>query len=172
MSGLGQEGLGGSFPPGTNSETAGAAGHGRMRVSDADRERAIEVLKSAFVQERLTKDELDARAGRAYQSRTFDELNACTTGISQARPRLRPARTPAPPPPAPAARHPERPYRSRKSTVKRAVGWSACLVIPPALVTAFFTYYGGFAVMMLVAFIGVTLTASPMGPGASIRNRG
>jgi hypothetical protein len=155
-----------------NWETAGAAGHGSMRVSDADRERAIEVLKSAFVQERLSKYELDSRAFQVYQSRTYDELNACTTGISPARPRPRPARNLAPPPPVPAARQPELPYRSRKRTVRRAVGWSACLVIPPVLVTAFFTYYGGFAVMMLAAFIGVTLTASPIGPGATLRDRG
>jgi len=34
-----------------------AAGRGRLRASDADREQVIDVLKAAFVQGRLTKDE-------------------------------------------------------------------------------------------------------------------
>ena len=143
-----------------------------MRVSDADRERAIEVLKSAFVQERISKYELDARAFQVYQSRTYDELNACTTSIPPARREPRPVRLLAPLPPAPRApRGPAPDYRSRKRAVKRAVAWSACIVIPPAMAAAFFTYFGGFAVMMLVAFFGATLTASPIGPGASIRDR-
>jgi hypothetical protein len=138
-----------------------------MRMSDADRERAVDALKTAFVQERLSKDELDVRVERAYLSRTYDELAACTAGIPPKRPRH----------PVPATLstrtvpHPEPVYRSRKRAVKRAVGWSACIVIPPAMAAAFFTYFGGFAVMMLVAFIGATLTASPVGPGASIRDR-
>ena len=40
-------------------------GHGRLRASRADREQAIGTLKAAFVQGRLTKDELDERVGRA-----------------------------------------------------------------------------------------------------------
>jgi hypothetical protein len=152
-----------------------------MLVSDADREQAIDTLKTAFIQERLSKYELDARAGRAYLARTYDELAACTAGIRRTRPR--PPALAAPP--AKIARRPDsamdsapdsapRPevaYRSRKRVVKRAVGWSACIVIPPALVAAFFTYFGGFAVMVLVAFAGAILTASPIGPGASIRDR-
>jgi hypothetical protein len=153
---------------------AGALGRGRMRVSDADRERAVEILKIAFEQERLSKDELDVRAERAYLSRTYDELTACTAGIPRERPRpLAPPASQAAPTAVPpnTAPHPEPVYRSRKRVVKLAVGLSACIVIPPALVTAFFTYYGGFAVMMLVAVVGVILTGSPIGPGASIRDR-
>jgi len=43
----------------------GAVGRGLMRASHADREHAIETLKDAFVAGRLTKEELDALAGRA-----------------------------------------------------------------------------------------------------------
>lgn len=140
---------------------------GRMRVSDADRERAVDALKTAFVQERLSSDELDVRTERAYLSRTYDELAACTGGIPPKRPRH-------PVPATLAARRtasqPEPVYRSGKR-IKRAVGWSACIVIPSAMAAAFFTYFGGFAVMMLVAFAGAMLTASPIGPGASIRDR-
>ena len=48
---------------------AGAAGRGPMRASHADREQVIEALKDAFAHGRLTKDELDARAGRALAGR-------------------------------------------------------------------------------------------------------
>jgi hypothetical protein len=51
---------------GPGDETAaGVAGHGRMRASHADREQVIEALKVAFVDGRLTKDELGTLAGVA-----------------------------------------------------------------------------------------------------------
>ena len=49
-------------------------GPGRLRASHADRERAIDALKVAFVQGRLTKGELDARVGGALASRTYADL--------------------------------------------------------------------------------------------------
>ncbi|HYB89112.1 MAG TPA: DUF1707 domain-containing protein [Streptosporangiaceae bacterium] len=56
----------------------GAAAEGRerggLRASDADREQVIGALKSAFVQGRLTKDELGARVNQVYASRTYAEL--------------------------------------------------------------------------------------------------
>jgi Domain of unknown function (DUF1707) len=52
-----------------------------MRASPADRERTIEVLKVAFVQDLLTKDELDTRAGQAFASRTCAELAALTVDL-------------------------------------------------------------------------------------------
>jgi hypothetical protein len=60
---------------------APGGGHGGMRASDADREQVIDVLKAAFVQGRLVKDELDARAGQAFASRTYAELAAVTADI-------------------------------------------------------------------------------------------
>jgi Domain of unknown function (DUF1707) len=51
-----------------------AASRGRMRSSHADREQAIEVLKDAFAQGRLDKDELEARVGHAFASRTYAQL--------------------------------------------------------------------------------------------------
>ena len=47
---------------------------GALRASDADREQVIGALKSAFVQGRLTKDELGARVDQVYASRTYAEL--------------------------------------------------------------------------------------------------
>ena len=43
--------------------SAAAAGRGHLLASHADREQVIDVLKAAFVQDRLTKDEFDARVG-------------------------------------------------------------------------------------------------------------
>lgn len=53
---------------------ANAAGGGHLRASHADRERAVSVLKAAFVQGRLAKDEFDLRMAQAFASRTHAEL--------------------------------------------------------------------------------------------------
>jgi hypothetical protein len=58
-----------------------AAGRGHLRASHADREQVIGTLKAAFVQGRLTKDELDARAGQAFAARTYAELAAVTADL-------------------------------------------------------------------------------------------
>ncbi len=47
----------------------------------ADREQVIDVLKDAFVQGRLTKDELDARVGHAYTSPTYADLTALAADV-------------------------------------------------------------------------------------------
>jgi Domain of unknown function (DUF1707) len=62
----------------------------------------ISALKAAFVQGRLTADELDERVGQALAARTYAELAAFTTDLpADPTPALQPA--PAPPP-APARR--------------------------------------------------------------------
>ena len=63
---------------------AGAGGRSRLRASHADREQVIEVLKAAFVQGRLDKDEFDLRVGRALASRTYADLTALTADITPA----------------------------------------------------------------------------------------
>jgi hypothetical protein len=55
--------------------------YGRMRASRADRERAIDALKAAFVRGRLTKDELDERVARALVPQTYAELAALTDDL-------------------------------------------------------------------------------------------
>jgi hypothetical protein len=110
-----------------------AAGHGRFRASDADRERAIETLKVAFAQGRLTRNGLDQRAGRALLARTYAELAGATANI--------PAR-PAPvrlrgradwPPPALAA-----PAQGRLRANHWAFTWALSLatVVLPVMITA------------------------------------
>jgi hypothetical protein len=103
-----------------SDQVPAATGHGRLRTSHADREHAIEMLKAAYVQGMLTKDELDARVGQALTSRTYADLAALTTDIPPAPAAAfqaacpgrsqpgRPARLPRPQParPAPGRRRP------------------------------------------------------------------
>lgn len=123
---------------------AAAPGHARFLASDADRERVVDVLKTAFVYGLLTRDELGTRTGRALTARTYAELAVVTAGLT-ARPAgsLAPART------------------ARKRVNKKVVAWSACaIVLPPALGAAFFTFYGGFLVMFLFTFIGTVMSST------------
>jgi hypothetical protein len=50
----------------------------RMLASTADRDRAIRVLKSSFVEGRLTKDELELRVGQVLTARLFPDIMALT----------------------------------------------------------------------------------------------
>ena len=60
---------------------AAAARRRQLRASQADREDAIEALKVAYVQGRLTEEELEARVGQAFASRTHADLAAITADI-------------------------------------------------------------------------------------------
>jgi hypothetical protein len=124
--------------------TARTTGHRHLRASDADRERVIDALKTAFVQGRLTWDELGHRTGKALVSRTYAELTALTADIprpSPARPRPAPARPPG-------------------RVDKKTVAWVICmLLMPVTLGAAFLTYQVAFLFVFVFAFIGVTVTA-------------
>jgi len=74
--------------PGTPAAAAG------LRASRADRERVIDLLKAAFVQGRLDRDEFDARIGQAVASRTYGELAAVTADIPAELTRALPRRPP------------------------------------------------------------------------------
>jgi hypothetical protein len=50
----------------------------RMLASTADRDRAIRVLKSSFVEGRLTKDELELRVGQVLTAHLFPDIMALT----------------------------------------------------------------------------------------------
>ena len=63
-----------------------AADPGRLRASHADREQLLDVLKVAFVEGRLTRDEFDARAAQALASRTYAELTIITADLPAAPP--------------------------------------------------------------------------------------
>ena len=104
--------------------TARPAGRGRLRASHADREQVVAILKDAYVQDRLTKDEFDSRVGDALASRTHADLAALTADL--------PARPPAPRPPRKPAR--ARPQRPEDATVKKgAVVIAATTVLTGAV---------------------------------------
>ena len=142
---------------------AGPPRHGHFRASDADRERVIDTLKAAFVQGRLTRDELGRRAGQALASRTYAQLTAITADLPARRAAARPAPRTAPV------------YNPRRVD-KGTVAWVVCmLLMPVTLGAAFLTYYVGFLVMFVLAFIGVTVTArllsqcQPRHPAGTVR---
>ena len=54
---------------------------GRLRVSDADRDRAIAELSEHYQAGRLTTEELEERTGRALQARTAADLAALFTDL-------------------------------------------------------------------------------------------
>jgi hypothetical protein len=96
----------------------GAAGR-RLRASHADRDRVIDVLKSAFTQGMLDKDEFDLRVAQTLTSLTYGDLAALTADI--------PATVTAAQPP---------PRRSRQSQERRFVKGLACalVVVPSTMV--------------------------------------
>jgi len=106
-----------------DEKAAATAGRGHIRASHADREHVIDTLKTAFVQGRLTKDELDARVGQAFASRTYAELPALTAdipaGLIAAPPLRKPARARARPP------------------MGKVVAAAVLIIPPPAMVAAF-----------------------------------
>ena len=70
--------------PGPGDQTSAGEGrsHGDLRTSHADRERVIGTLKAAYVEGRLTEDELGARVGQVYASRTYAELAKVTAAVT------------------------------------------------------------------------------------------
>ena len=73
------------------SELSGPADRGRMRVSDADREQAADVLREAAGQGRISMDELDERLELAYAAKTYADLAEVTHDLPQAGTALSPA---------------------------------------------------------------------------------
>lgn len=74
--------------------TAAAARGGQLRASQADREGVIDALKAAYVAERLTEDEFEARVGQAFAARTHADLAAITADIPAGPVAAQPARMP------------------------------------------------------------------------------
>lgn len=105
-------------------------GHWSMRSSTADRERAIDVLKAAFAEGRLSREEFEQRAGQAYRSRTYAELGVLTADLP-AGPlgAVPPPPSPyAPPPPYAAPPYPVAASGRRVNSL--AVAALVCSLIP------------------------------------------
>jgi Domain of unknown function (DUF1707) len=125
---------------------AATAGRGRLRASHADREHVLDVLKAAFVQGLLTKDEFDMRVGQTFASRTYAELAALIAdipaGLIGAQPLRKPARAQTP--------HPE----------NKVVNSCACATLAVlALGATLFTGNFGLFFVVVVAILGVLFVA-------------
>ncbi|MEH1012146.1 DUF1707 domain-containing protein [Micromonospora sp. CPCC 206060] len=70
-------------------------GRDEMRAADVDREAVAERLRLALNEGRLGLDEYDDRLRRAYDARTYGELNALTTDLPGTVPLERSAVVPA-----------------------------------------------------------------------------
>jgi hypothetical protein len=122
-----------------DEKAAAAVGRGHLRASHADREHAIDMLKAAFVQGRLTKDEFDVRIGQTLASGTSVELATVTADIPPWLVGIQPLRKP-----------PRRP--------SNAARWGTSGLITPAILAAAFTLAslrgdGGYgAVAFVIAF--------------------
>lgn len=58
---------------------------GRMRAADADRDRVVEFLSTAYSEGRLSKDEYDARLASALSARTYADLDQLVTDLPATR---------------------------------------------------------------------------------------
>ncbi len=88
--GYAQPGYNGSGYPGPGYGGAGyggaayggaAYGQAGMRAAVADRERTVDILKAAYGEGRLTKEEFDSRAARAMAARTYGDLTAVVADL-------------------------------------------------------------------------------------------
>jgi len=131
-------------------EDKAAARRGQLRASHDDREQAIDVLKAAFAEGRLDKDEFDARVGQAFASRTYAELAAVTDDLPAGPIGARPARAQAR---SGGARGIRSSVRVMRVSTILAVGvWAAALATGSALA---FTL----ALTFTVAYLGSLLLA-------------
>ena len=159
----------------TGPQDPAAAGGDRLRAGHADREQVIEARKDAFVQGRLTRDELDVRAGRALAARTRAELAALAADIPAV-----PAAPAGPVGAGPVAAGPAR----RRPLARAAAGSGGCLVIAFAAVRVAFIFDPGGAgpdpyhswarPFMLLAVVAVltALGIVVLGVATSVEQRG
>jgi Domain of unknown function (DUF1707) len=127
---------------GPGDEIAGTGSHSHLRASRADREQVIGVLKAAFVQERLTKEEFDLRVGQALASRTRAELAALTADI----------------PAGPIGDQPPRgPSWVQARPMSNAAKAGICVAIAVAVTAVMTAVYGGVALFLFVPFYFMAL---------------
>jgi hypothetical protein len=121
-----------------------AADRGPLRATQTERERMLDALKAAYVQDRLTKDEFDERVGQVLISRTYADLAALTVDI----------------PVGPAVARPpcEKPVRRMSGAAR----WGTSGLVTPAVLAVGFTAMslhdgGGLGVVAFVIAIGYFL---------------
>jgi hypothetical protein len=123
--------------------TAVAAGHGHLRASHVDRDHAIDALKAAFVQGRLTRDEFDLRVSRTLTSRTYADLATLTADL--------PARLwhEAGPPQAPP--------------VNKPLLWSAYAVLVGAVGSMVVAFPAGSLLLLTIGVLAILIAAPVAG---------
>ena len=136
----------------TGPDEGGLAGRGHLRAAQADREQAITVLKAAYAQGRLTKDELEARAGQAFASRTYAELAALTADLPAASPAAAGSDAPWPRPSTPA-----------RTMAKAARRSGVCLLAAIALVEG--AYLADNFLLIVAAFFALIAASGFFGYG-------
>jgi len=141
----------------TGPDEGGLAGRGHLRAAQADREQAITVLKVAYAQGRLTKDELEARAGQAFASRTYAELAALTADLPAASP------TAASPTATGSDAVWPRPSTPARTMAKAARRSGICLLVAVALVEG--AYLAGNYLLIVAAFFALIAASGFFGYG-------
>jgi len=150
----------------TGPDEGGLAGRGHLRAAQADREQAITVLKAAYAQGRLTKDELEARAGQAFASRTYAELAELTADLPADLPAASPAAA-SPASASPAATGSDaawpRPSTPARTLAKAARRSGVCLLVAIALVEG--AYLAGNFLLIVAAFFALIAASGFFGYG-------
>jgi Domain of unknown function (DUF1707) len=118
-----------------------------LRIADADRDRTVELLRTAATEGRLDSDELEERVSRALAARTQGELDALVSDL------------PAPHVPAP---RPERSLALRERTAAFLTPNVVCIAVWAATGAGYFwpawVLLGtgiGFAVFLIRWMLGV-----------------
>ena len=157
-------------PPHTGPDQEAAAARGHLRAAHVDREHVIAVLKTAFAQGRLTKDELEDRAARAFAAKTYADLAALTADIPTLPSDIATLPSDLPILPAVPAGLTGAGLAARgpASTPARTLGRAArrsgiCLIVMIALIEGAFLTGNGF--FILLAFFALMAVSGFMGYG-------
>jgi hypothetical protein len=143
---------------GPGDKTTAEWGSG-LRASDAEREQVIGTIKAAFVQGRLTRNELDVRAGQAFTARTWADLAALTADLHAGLTRTPPAHNP------PARVWP----KVNKLATREARGLIAPALFAASLAVAF---GGSVNAALLLAVVGMVYFTAWLVPRARMPERG
>jgi hypothetical protein len=118
----------------------------------------LDVLKAAFVQGLLTKDEFDMRVGQTFASRTYAELVALIADIPAGLIRAQPLRKPA---------QAQNPHPENKVVNSCACATLAIIVLGAILITGHF----GLFFAAVAAILGVLFVAGWRMVGSSHKKR-
>lgn len=99
-----------------------------LRVSDQDRERAVQEIREHFALGRLTEGELSERVQAAYSARTMDELQKLKTDL--------------PPLPASTAELRAELVQRRAHLTRRLIQQSGCCLVPFVICTVIWVSSG------------------------------